>query len=246
MSIVTLRNKATGQFIELDTVKERLGRMRRRVGEWARNTQEFNKGKYRIVMVTLTYKRDGMWRANHIRDFMTRMRGVLKSKLLAYAWVAELTEGGRVHYHVLLVVPRGVLVPAPDAGTMKTRLWKHGSSRTETARTVWYVVKYLSKGHHMWKTFPHRMRLYAVVIYKDAPLSDEDRFNFKLTAWPSKVRAAAREMADLLEGFDLVARRVPGGWYIEGGLHEVYLRAEYEYIPDSVSASSSSKAEGSK
>jgi hypothetical protein len=203
-----------GKLVVLDPVKVRISRLRKRVWNWAdclKMSGILGNGKYRVVMVTLTYRDVGQWRKRHIRDFMLSMRKVLKGRLLAYAWVAELQERGAVHYHVLFVVRRGVLLPQPDT------FWKHGSTKIETARTVFYVMKYAQKGSIDGLQFPKGLRLFAVWISAAAVRGgavDAKLFlRFKLSCLP-------RWLAGFLDewGF-LDSKRVRspgGGWLING------------------------------
>lgn len=150
----------------------RVSRLRRRIYAWANVlnvylTNAKKGGKYRLVMVTLTYSPEKTrnfdtgevpenygWQPGHISEFMKTVRQNLNRRhqkngikyveknLLAYAWVAELQARGAVHYHVLLLVRRGTDIPYPD----ECGWWVYGSTRIEEARTAFYIVKYTSKG----------------------------------------------------------------------------------------------------
>jgi hypothetical protein len=81
-----------------------------------------------------------------------------------YQWVAEIQEerlertgDAVVHYHLLVWLPEGVYLPAPD--TMGW--WRHGSTRTEPVRNaVGYMVKYTSK-LEVCDKFPRGLRLHG-------------------------------------------------------------------------------------
>lgn len=131
----------------------RLRRMRKGVLASARLLQEgFQQGgfRYRCAMVTLTYRPGVEWSANHVADYLKRVREWArrgskrrKSFALHYVWVLELTQAGVPHYHVLFWLPRGVTLPKSD----KRGWWPHGLTRSEWARSpVGYLVKYASKG----------------------------------------------------------------------------------------------------
>lgn len=114
-------------------------------------------------MVTLTYKpeRDASgnwlpgscpeWQPDHIseaihcfREWSNRLQKRGLSGKMPYVWVAELQRNGRVHYHVLIKVPRNIMLPKWDLRGW----WKHGSSEVALVRKSGkrYLAKYLSKG----------------------------------------------------------------------------------------------------
>ncbi len=161
---VILRNKHTGQYIYLKKREARLPKMRRRVFAWADTLKGYlnNIERYRKVMITLTYAGVGDWQANDIRDYMKALKRKLGDNLIACAWVSELQKRGAVHYHVMLVCKRGTRIPKPDESGM----WKHGMSRIETAKTVFYLCSYLKKTYQKEGEFPKGMRMYSVWIAK--------------------------------------------------------------------------------
>jgi hypothetical protein len=141
--------------------------MRKRVHAWSEYLAPFvhDRNRFRLVMCTLTLAPGVEWHAGMIRYYMRAARRNLKDSLLGYAWVAELQKRGAVHYHVLLWVKVGTDVPKPDTSGW----WPYGSSRRETARTVFYICKYTSKGLHKagdtpCPTLPRGARLFAVWI----------------------------------------------------------------------------------
>ncbi|WP_124627062.1 hypothetical protein [Burkholderia sp. Bp9012] len=56
--------------------------------------------------MTLTFSNDASFCAQHISEFLARLRQVLKRRghALPYAWLLE--RGGRLHYHPMLWLPR--------------------------------------------------------------------------------------------------------------------------------------------
>ena len=161
-----LRNPGLQKVMVLDPWQVRYNRMRTRVSTWANVLNVYSDTK--LVMVTLTYASEKTWEPNHIKVFMRSMRRTLADKLWAYAWVAELQRRGAIHYHVMLVVPSDLILGedlpyADDAG-----LWPYGFTRTETARTVFYLVTYLGKEYQKdFSAFPKGIRVFAVYIRKD-------------------------------------------------------------------------------
>lgn len=169
-----LYNIGLGKVMVLDVARVRYNRMRRRISDWVNTVNNIPDFKY--AMVTLTYAPENQWKVNHIREFMQSLRKVLRTKLLAYAWVAELQKRGAVHYHVMLAVPvdlvLGVELPYPD----KAGLWTYGMTRLEEARTPYYLLKYLGKEHQKdFSKFPKRIRVFAVYI-RDPELKQALRY----------------------------------------------------------------------
>ena len=100
--------------------------------------------RYRAAMVMLSYAKVEDWQANHIREFIKRMREWARRRDIhvPYVWVMELQERGAVHYHIIIWLPRGYTIPMPD----KQGWWKHGLTSVQWARRpVGYLAKYASK-----------------------------------------------------------------------------------------------------
>jgi len=207
-----LQNMQTGEIIEFTATEARIGRLRRRVKAWCDSLagELSDQKNNRLVMVTLTYKNVEDWRPNHIRDFLRAMRRGIKDNLVGYAWVAELQQRGAVHYHVLLLVKRRTYIPMPD----KVGWWSHGSTKIETARTRYYILKYVSKAKFQgeqgdWKDFPKGLRLFAVFVAKHA-LTGIARWTFRLSAVP---RWFANMLIECYHGCDYL-RLAGGGWEV--------------------------------
>ena len=201
---LSFKNKVTGEVINTDTHQVRVSRMRRRVRAWADTWGHiYDPNKHRLVMVTLTYRDNDGWRPNHIREFLLRYRRAIRKGLLAYAWVAELQRRGAVHYHILMVVERGARVPLPD------RYWLHGLTRIETARSVWYIAKYASKGGDGDHPYPSGLRMFAVWV--SAAVPDALRYNLRLSVLPSWLRDV---VASVGQGWPV---RWPGGGWLYAG-----------------------------
>lgn len=104
-------------------------------------------GQLTPALVTLTYPSNEEWRPEHITAFINHCRNYSKrhwSEILRYAWVAETTKRGVIHYHVVLWIPRNARLPKPD----EQGWWPHGSSKIESVRrgVYGYLLKYISKG----------------------------------------------------------------------------------------------------
>lgn len=121
---------------------------------------------YRVALITLTYRRDGMWEPHHISDLIKHYREWFRRNAKGsaipefhYVWVMELTEVGRPHYHIVAWMPKGVTPPFPD----QQGWWPHGNTNAKWAASpVGYITKYASKsetksGQHL----PKRARLWG-------------------------------------------------------------------------------------
>lgn len=142
----------------IDQHAMRLKRLKKNVITSARYHSKESKGS-KPLMVTLTYRPEVEWQADHIATYIRHVRQWLKRKGHAcrYVWVFELTKAGRPHYHALFWLPRGLTMPKAD----KRGWWKHGITRTEWARNaVGYLAKYASKGTD--DVIPKGTRLYGV------------------------------------------------------------------------------------
>lgn len=118
-------------------------------------------------MVTLTYAKDGQWASGHIAEAMQAFRHWHRKKGLGESVkcvrVAELTNRGRVHYHLVIWLPAGVSMPHWDRDqTNRARFWNYGSTKSEKLRSnVGYLMKYLSKMGEFHE-FPKGLRAYGV------------------------------------------------------------------------------------
>lgn len=197
--------------------------MRDRVRAWASYCSAVGLANLQMKMVTLTYAAgdDGLskWRPQHISEFMRKVRRHCGSKLLAYAWVAELQERGEVHYHVLLVVDQGTHLPYPD----KAGWWVHGMSRIEVARSVGYVVKYSQKGLEDGREFPSGLRLFAVWVVKEARNELYPQW-VRVKSLPAWLRPQA------IESELWPCRVIGGGWRVQRGGAASVVSSPYSFL----------------
>lgn len=176
--------------------------------------------------VTLTYARPGEWQPNHIRAAVDAFRSWCKRRGVEcrYTWVAELTNTGRVHYHLICWLPQGVRMtfwdkPRRVKGKRTEPFWPHGMSNTQQAKAgVSYLMKYLSKMNEEHR-FPEGLRLYGVGgLTKDARAIRQWQ---NLPQWVKHdhgvggVKRVGRQFVDMETGEVLAAmwrrRFVPGG-----------------------------------
>lgn len=119
---------------------------------------EFPEDKFRMVHITLTYAKMDAWSIGDLSGYLNSLRGYLKEKLMGWFWVGGMQmDRGALHYHVVIVVPRGTDVPMPD----KQGHWKHGSSGVRTWNNVRYFMQYLEKKNEI-ESYPKGYRLYGV------------------------------------------------------------------------------------
>lgn len=130
--------------IRVDRQASRVKRLRCSVLTAARlHVQE--RPRWRVAMLTLTYRPDVDWAPGQISGVVRHIRQWLARKGfdMRFVWVQEFTKKGRPHYHMLLWLPLGLTIPKPD----KQRWWPWGMTKIEWARNaVGYIAKYASKG----------------------------------------------------------------------------------------------------
>lgn len=130
--------------IRIDREASRLKRLRCSVLTAARlHVQE--KTRWKVAMLTLTYRPDVNWGAGQISALVRHIRQYLARKgiEMRHVWVMEFMKNGKEHYHMLLWLPLGVTLPKPD----KRGWWPWGWTKIEWARNaVGYIAKYASKG----------------------------------------------------------------------------------------------------
>lgn len=131
-------------LILIDREKTRLKRLQCSVLTAARlHVQQ--KPRWKVAMLTLTYRPDVNWSPGQISEVVRHIRQYLKRRSIPMrqVWVQEFTKKGRPHYHLLLWLPLGLTLPKPD----KRGWWPYGMTKIEWARNaVGYIAKYASKG----------------------------------------------------------------------------------------------------
>lgn len=202
-----IKNRVTGEILQIDRKKARLRRCQKRVKAWAEVIQPVQAAKStRMVMLTLTYAEIDDWGVNHIRDFMLTVRKNLGAALLAYSWVAELQQRGAVHYHVLLLVEKGTNIPKPDDAGW----WVHGLTRIETAKSPFYVLKYTGKEYQKMGHFPKGLRMFAVWI-SPGLVPGVTRWFFRLSTLPAWLLECMKGIETVGQKF---CRKPGGGWFV--------------------------------
>lgn len=200
---------SSGKTIRVDREANRVKRLQRSVLTAARlHVQQ--RPRWKVAMITLTYRPDVSWEAGqvshlvrHIRQYLAR-RGIS----MRFVWVQEFTKKGRPHYHMLLWLPLGITLPKPD----KRGWWPCGMTKIEWARNaVGYIAKYASKGDSL--ALPAKGARMHGNGGLDGDALLEQRW-WKLPTW----------LRDDVNLQDRVRRAAPGsgGGFINPGTGEVY------------------------
>jgi len=207
---IRIKNKMTGEIVEIDNHSAREARLRRRVQVWAGCLDQVQ--KYTIVEVCLTYIRGGDWQPGHIENFMKLMRKKYGENLYAYAWVAENQERGAIHYHVELIMPDGFKIELPD----KAGDWFYGCTNVKRKRSVWYIITHCGKERQSYG-LPGGARRFAVWISKD--FATKSKAVLRVSAYPVWIRKLILEGDFQIENVK-VTRAIGGGWLINGQLYK--------------------------
>ena len=113
------------------------------------------------IFLTLTYRPDVDWSPNHIRECLNKVAQWCRRRKVEprFVWCAEQHKSGRVHYHAILFLPKGLMLPKPD----KQGWWRHGLTRIERCRkqSVGYLIKYATKAQDCGRPWPKGMRLHG-------------------------------------------------------------------------------------
>lgn len=210
---VVLEHKTTGETLIVNVFEKRLSKMRKRFRAWAECVEMWSEGHdVRMVMVTLTYENVGDYGPGDVRNYLNRVRGMLKEDLLAWSWVAELQKRGAMHYHVVMLVKKGTNLPKPD----EHGHWEKGMSRVQTIRSPYYLVRYTGKERQKdLSRFPKGARLYGSSIrFGGKEMRLIYRYKAGLLNWEGAGESAYRfKGAAVTEGY---AKRVLGGIMDEG------------------------------
>jgi hypothetical protein len=164
--------------------------------------QERHCQRWNLKFITLTYADARGWRAGHMAAFVNTLvmwfrRNGVRAR---FVWVAELQKRGAVHYHMVVWLPKGKFLPAPDRGA-RHAWWPHGSTNVQTAKSpIGYLVKYASKANALSAAeFPQGARMFG-----HGGLSKDGREEVRYWRSPIWVRDALPGTADI--------RKVSGGY----------------------------------
>lgn len=212
-----------GKLVQVDPQATRLKRLKCSVLTASRLHAE-QKKKWKVAMLTPTYRPEAEWEPNQISALMKNIRSFLSRKGIEFrfVWVLEYTKKGKPHYHVLIWLPLGISLPKPD----KQGWWLHGWTKIEWARNaVGYMAKYASKADGLFKPLKGARMHGNGGVTGDALL--EQRW-WKLPAW-------AR---DEVQPSDMCRRRKGGGLLIPAtgevlmSPYIVFFKGGYVYLRD--------------
>lgn len=169
---------------------------------------------YWCAFLTLTYRDIGGWSARDVTTFNKRLRDHLSRRgyRCPYVWCAELQKRGAVHFHQLVFLPDGLMLPKPD----QCGWWTHGMTKVERARcAVSYIAKYAGK-MRTELDFPRGLRLTGA-----GGLSPESRAEARWWLLPRYVREA------FPQGTPIV--KAPGGGFANAETGEV-VQSPYRFV----------------
>ena len=196
-------------LIRVDREKSRLKRLQCSVLTAARLHAQ-QRPRWRVAMLTLTYRPDVNWSPGQISEVVRHIRQYLKRRgvPMRQVWVQEFTKKGRPHYHMLLWLPLGLTLPKPD----KRGWWPYGMTKIEWAKNaVGYIAKYASKGDSL--ALPAK----GARMHGNGGLTDEalqEQRWWKLPGW-------LRHKVIPAEGVKRAVAR-SGGGFVHPGSGEVY------------------------
>ncbi|WP_244367984.1 rolling circle replication-associated protein [Burkholderia pseudomallei] len=162
--------------------------------------------------MTLTFSNDASFSARHISAFLARARQALKRRghALPYAWVLE--RGGRLHYHLMLWLPRDFRLDKEKV----TEWWPWGATWTACCKHVkrWgrYMAKFKSMAH-----LPKAARLFGC-----GGLDESGKAAVQHAGLPRWLQALVSRGTSV--------RRIPGGGWVNTGTGEIHL-SPYRWTP---------------
>lgn len=232
-------NKTSKNIIAIDSDKARLSRMQRRIYGYSKTLSDgieaktlfnqINRNKRKTApntyMATLTYRPDVKACPSDIKRTTEWIRRHFGTWLLSYAWCAEVTRAGALHYHLFVTLAKGSL-PFLDRpqGQRAYIPWDKGFTKVEKARSVFYLSKYIGKEYQKdYSKFPKGMRSFG--LWVSPQYAWEIRNNIRMSAFPSWVRGLITE-EEIRQGKISVVRERGGGWNLEGSV----FRSDWEML----------------
>jgi len=169
------------------------------VGDMLMEERDCDGRRLSRAFLTFTYRPGVEWQPRHLTECLKRIRHWVERRgvRFRYVWVAEQHRSGRVHYHAIVWLPRGLTMPKPD----KQGWWPHGFTNLQWARKgIGYLVKYATKTATSSVPFPRGCRLHG-----HGGLSGERRVYRSWWMLPKYQR-------ERCEPADRVRRARGGGW----------------------------------
>lgn len=163
----------------------------------------------RAVAITLPYADNAKWEPGHISALLDKVRSFMKQAghPLPYIWTLE--SAGRLHYHLLLWLPRGVKLDPVHL----EKWWPWGNTWTKSCRNPSAWHGYITKFNSLTK-LPK-----GVHSYGKGGLDDAGKKAVLLASLP-------RWLVRILPAGHL-ARRAPGGGWVDLETGEIYLSPHF-------------------
>jgi hypothetical protein len=208
--------------ILIDSAAVRIDRMRSMLLSRARLIQSrlaSSGARWKAAFLTATYADDqDDFDARQISILMKHIRRWAKRRgfTVPYLWVLERGEKrGRLHYHVVVWLPKGYSMPKPD----KQGWWRFGSTNIQWARhaPVGYLAKYMGKGGPSDLPMPKGARLHG-----SGGMTAIERAKVCWLHAPAWVR-------EHWDSWDLMPRRATGGGWVSRVLGD-WLPSPYQFV----------------
>lgn len=194
--------------------------MRRKLGQFFNMTTDEvryahnrnSRGKLVPALITLTYPDNSAWEPKQIAKFINNLRNYADRNWgleLRYAWVAESTKKGIIHYHVVVWHPRNKKFPKPD----KQGWWSHGLSQIAGVKkgVGKYMMKYLTKGSDLGiERYNDKGNKVHIRTYAVGGLTDKESELLSHFMLPKDVKRAFGPIP-----FGVRIKRSKGGWKCE-------------------------------
>jgi len=152
------------------------------------------------IFLTLTYRPEVEWAPRQMSGLLVNIRNwcARRHVKLRFVWVAEQHKSGRVHYHAILFLPKGLTLPKPD----KAGWWPHGYTKIERLRkqSVGYLIKYATKAKELAAPWPKGCRLSG-----HGGLTLDQRIRRSWWVLPKYIR-------QVTEDWQRIRRACGGGW----------------------------------
>ena len=131
--------------------KKRARIAKRSIRKFGKIAKGYLKMGWEAIAVCLTYRDLEAWEMGKraLSKYLNALRMYIARKYrvrFLYCWVREMQERGVPHYHILLIVPKGVRIPKPDQSW-----WEWGMSNVKLLRfrgrkkIEYYLMDYLEK-----------------------------------------------------------------------------------------------------
>ena len=108
-----------------------------------------------------------------------------------------------------MIAKKGTRIPMPD----KSGMWKHGMSRIETVKSIFYICSYMKKSYQKEGDFPKGIRMFAIWVAKDA-IEVIAHWMLRISSLPQWFSENVLSLADHIG--EKWERVIGGGWLFAG------------------------------